>query len=694
MNEDSSEKHKVLSNGFTIPNHIWNKLYKHQKSSLKWLWLLYQKNVGGILADEMGLGKTIQIISFLTSLAYSKLLPNKSICLILCPSTVINHWKKELEIWCPDISVNIFHHNYTLPINFWKEYCNSKPLLKETDSFSYSFLISSYNTFSLNFKKINCLNCHYVILDEGHKIKNFESDISRLIKTIKTRHRLILTGSPVQNNLKELWSLFDFIVPGKLGTYETFNTEINEKIISGGYINASKLQVEMAFKCAKQLQRIIEPFILRRKKIQLNNDLQLKDKFEHVLFCKLTNVQKEMYISITDNPAFQSIKRGDDKNFWSVLNSLKDICNYPEITEELDENNIINSMCNKSGKLSALNVLIDNWNEQKHKCLIFTQSLRMVDILTEFLSLKKISFLKMDGRTPQNQRKKLIDKFVKDHHISIFLLSTKVGGLGLNLSAATRVVIYDPDWNPCTDSQARERVHRIGQKNKVHIYRLLTSGTVEEKIYHRQIFKQFLANKVLENPAHTRLFKSNDLHELFVLGSNHPDTVDIFFESSVQLKPDVKRKKPNNSSSNWFKIDELDENASTSKAIFTKYSKNKITDPKLMIDGQVMNKYVEKMDDLLDESEGTDSQNDLLNDLLTTAGVSHILDHNDVISSKRCDFELECLKQLDENVKNSFKNLKESRNMYKNQRNTDQCEQFISGEDIIKLWTEDRKSVV
>lgn len=513
------------NNNFKIPLNVWSILYNYQKVGVQWLWELHQQGVGGILADEMGLGKTIQLIVFLSGLYYSKL-KNKYNCfcglgpsIVVCPTTLMYQWVKEFHIWLPPIRVAILHA--------CGSFSGRKSNLIRDIYRCRGVLITSYAGMVQHSDEILRYNWHYSILDEGHKIRNPNAKITLSVKQLKTPHRIILSGSPLQNNLEELWSLFDFIYPGKLGALPLFQAQFAVPITHGGYSNASDTEIQIAYKCATVLKEFISPYLLRRSKVDVKSHIELPEKNEQVLFCQLTDVQRNLYKAYIESGEVHRILEGQAQIFVGIIN-LRKICNHPDLYsggQKLlihdDKNDVLEEdhygFWKKSGKMIVLETLLKMWYRQKHKVLLFTQSRQMLNILENFVNFRSYKYLKLDGSTYIGSRQPLIDKFNTNSEYFIMLLTTKVGGLGVNLTGADRVVIFDPDWNPATDTQARERAWRIGQRQNVTIYRLISVGTVEEKMYHRQIFKQFLTNKVLKDPKQRRFFKSNDLFELFTL---------------------------------------------------------------------------------------------------------------------------------------------------------------------------------
>ncbi|KFV65211.1 DNA excision repair protein ERCC-6 [Dryobates pubescens] len=534
--ELSEESDTEFEEGFKVPGFLFKKLFKYQQTGVRWLWELHCQQAGGILGDEMGLGKTIQIIAFLAGLSYSKIRTRGSnyrqvlLCrlyqglgptVIVCPTTVMHQWVKEFHAWWPPFRVAILHETGS--------YTNKKTKLIHEIAACHGILITSYSYIRLMQDNIHSYDWHYVILDEGHKIRNPNAAVTLACKQFRTPHRIILSGSPMQNNLKELWSLFDFVFPGKLGTLPVFMEQFSVPITMGGYANASPVQVKTAYKCACVLRDTINPYLLRRMKADVKMSVSLPDKNEQVLFCRLTDEQRQVYQNFINSKEVYQILDGEMQIF-SGLVALRKICNHPDLFSggpkilkgvpdaEVEETDQF-GYWKRSGKMIVVESLLKIWHKQGHRVLFFTQSRQMLQILEVFVRDRNYSYLRMDGTTTIASRQPLITRYNEDKSIFIFLLTTRVGGIGVNLTGADRVIIYDPDWNPSTDTQARERAWRIGQKKQVTVYRLLTAGTIEEKIYHRQIFKQFLTNRVLKDPKQRRFFKSNDLYELFTLSS-------------------------------------------------------------------------------------------------------------------------------------------------------------------------------
>ncbi|KAK0355812.1 DNA repair protein rhp26 [Friedmanniomyces endolithicus] len=546
--------------GFRIPGDIYPSLFDYQKTGVQWLWELYSQQVGGIIGDEMGLGKTIQIISFLAGLHYSEKLDKPII--VVCPATVMKQWVNEFHRWWPPLRVSILHTSGSGMLDINREARNEDDLEMATYSRRSTtdqtkghkaarrivdrvirdghVLVTTYSGLQTYAELLIPTDWGYAVLDEGHKIRNPNTAITIFCKELRTHNRVILSGTPMQNNLTELWSLFDFVFPMRLGTLVNFRTQFEIPIKQGGYANASNLQVETAMKCAETLKDTISPYLLQRFKVDVAADLPKKS--ERVLFCKLTKLQRDAYEWFLASEDMRSILSGKRQALYGV-DILRKICNHPDLVEHKTlskKAGYTYGTGTKSGKMQVVKALLEIWKRNGHKTLLFAQHRIMLDILEIFIQglPGDFNYRRMDGNTSIKDRQSLVDEFNRDPDLHVFLLTTKVGGLGINLTGADRVIIYDPDWNPSTDIQARERAWRLGQKREVEIYRLMTAGTIEEKIYHRQIFKQFLTNKILRDPGQRQTFQLRDLQDLFTLGESREggtETGDIFKGTKVKL---------------------------------------------------------------------------------------------------------------------------------------------------------------
>ena len=536
-----------IAEGFTIPSEIYDRLFVYQRTGVRWLWELHLQQVGGIIGDEMGLGKTIQLVAFLAALHFSG---KYETSLIVCPGSVLKHWANEFRQWYSDLEPITFH-------NFGDSNISVLEVLSAALKQRNAVIITTYDNVRIYQNYLCKKKWGYVILDEGHKIRNPDAAITIAVKRFLTPHRIIMSGAPIQNNLKELWSLFDFVFPGKLGTLPLFEEEFCYPITRGGYKNSSALQVHVALKCSQLLKSIISPYLLRRIKEDVK--LQMPTQSEQILFCKLSPFQRKMYSSYLDSDEvrlaisskdFLSQQKQTNLTAFKVIDSLRKICNHPKLFSLDDDfDHLSTKFC---GKLAVLELVLGKWKEEGHRVLLFSQTRQMLNIIEAFVRQQNFAYLRLDGTTKIGSRQGMIDEFNSNESIFLFLLTTKAGGLGINLTGADRVILYDPDWNPSTDLQAKERAYRIGQKRDVEVYRLVSKGTIEEKIYHRQIFKQLLTNSIMKDPRQKRLFSSAQLLDLFTLEDDMEDPIESESEESklsgndesdLENVPKPKRKK-------------------------------------------------------------------------------------------------------------------------------------------------------
>lgn len=573
--EDDVEDDVLLEGGLRIPSSIYTNLFDYQRTGVKWLWELHCQKAGGIIADEMGLGKTIQVAAFLASLHYSGLYKPS---IVICPVTLLRQWKREVQKWYEPFDVEILHDS---AVSHSKKSAKSRKrkakdvssssddedeeqeeeeeqeikrkdakhtrkkdsnrwdaLIKRIVNSQSGLLVTTYEQLRILREKLLDHEWGYAVLDEGHRIRNPDAEVTLVCKQLQTVHRIIMTGAPIQNRLTELWSLFDFVFPGKLGVLPVFQAQFCLPIAIGGYTNATPLQVSTAYKCAVVLRDLILPYLLRRLKSDVN--AHLTKKTEHVLFCSLSEEQRSAYRAFLASSEVEQIFDGNRNSLYGI-DILRKICNHSDLLErEQSSNHPDYGNPERSGKLKVMAQVLDSWKGQGHRVLIFSQTQQMLDIIENYIISKGFTYRRMDGSTPVRQRMALIDEFNESSHVFVFILTTRVGGLGTNLIGANKVVIFDPDWNPSTDMQARERAWRIGQTRDVTIYRLITRGTIEEKVYHRQIYKHFLTNKILKDPQQRRVFKAKDLRDLFTLNEekheSKTETSTLFAElSNVEL---------------------------------------------------------------------------------------------------------------------------------------------------------------
>lgn len=517
-----------VAEGLRCPRWLWEALYPYQNTCVKWLWGLHCEKLGGILADEMGLGKTIQIIAYLAALHHSGVLqsmrvqntslgvasaPSTGGILIICPATLISQWRSELHLWYPPLRVCVMHQ---------VDVQERKECIRVASS-GQGILVTSYETMRIAHEELLEATWTIVILDEGQKIRNPNASVTIASKRFSTPHRIVLSGSPIQNNLQELWSIFDFICPGRLGTLPVFLEEFAQPIESGNLVGANQTRVAAAYQCALALRELTLPCILRRTKAEVIDVLRLPHKQEQVLFCHLTPEQYQVYVDFLQTEQVRKAlasshdRRASGAAFFAI-GVLRKLCNHPDLLlksagPEFQPPDMWNY--ERSGKMKVMSEIMKLWRAEGHRPLIFVQTIQMLEVIQLWLNEQGYTHLRIDGKTPVKKRLKMIEEFNSNETLFAMLLTTRVGGVGLNIVGADRVIIFDPDWNPMTDVQARERTWRIGQKRDVAVYRLVLTGTVEEKIYQRQVYKHFLAQKVLTDPRQRQFFKWNDLADLF-----------------------------------------------------------------------------------------------------------------------------------------------------------------------------------
>ncbi|CAB9511762.1 CHD3-type chromatin-remodeling factor [Seminavis robusta] len=575
----------TLDRGFSVPAWMNNRLFAYQRTGLEWMWTLHQQQAGGVMGDEMGLGKTVQVSSFLGAMASSRMLKG---VLVISPATMLQHWLSELAVWAPGLRRVLLHssgdnsNGGTLETN--RNIVNQGPAIfrnlrdwlkearrerlyeriddpdgEEDDEPEDSFcgtgyvVVTTYEHVRRHQETYVNHPWSYVVMDEAQKIRNPHADITLACKRLRTPHRIAMTGTPIQNDLKELWSLFDFVFPGRLGTLPAFEEEFAAPIKRGGYSNASPVQVQLAYRCSLVLRDLIDAYMLRRQKSEIAEVRRMPSKEEHVLFCRLSKRQRRMYEAFLESDMVKRIFKGSSLLFAAVT-MLRKICNHPDLVlsdpsdasleaflrngcvpeeaaigdEDEDEDDSEghdafpdagseDDLAERSGKFEVLSKILPLWKKEGHRVLIFSQWTKMLNIIQAWVVSQGWNFLRLDGKTNVASRQKLVDQFNSDTSYFGMLCTTRTGGVGLNLTGANRLILYDPDWNPQTDAQARERAWRFGQEKQVTVYRLCTAGTIEEKIYQRQIFKTALTNKVLHDPRQKRLFSQKDLHDLLTL---------------------------------------------------------------------------------------------------------------------------------------------------------------------------------
>ncbi|XP_077775148.1 chromodomain-helicase-DNA-binding protein 2 isoform X3 [Podarcis muralis] len=458
-------------------------LRDYQLEGLNWLAHSWCKSNSVILADEMGLGKTIQTISFLSYLFHQHQLYGPFV--IVVPLSTLTSWQREFEIWAPEINVVVYIGDQ-MSRNAIREY---EWIHAQTKRLKFNVLITTYEILLKDKTVLGSINWAFLGVDEAHRLKNDDSLLYKTLIDFKSNHRLLITGTPLQNSLKELWSLLHFIMPEKFELWEDFEDD-HGKGRENGY---------------QGLHKVLEPFLLRRVKKDVEKSLPAK--VEQILRVEMSALQKQYYkwILTRNYKALSKGTRGSTSGFLNIVMELKKCCNHcylikaPEENERENRQELLLSLIRSSGKLILLDKLLSRLRERGNRVLIFSQMVRMLDILAEYLAIKHYPFQRLDGSIKGEIRKQALDHFNADGSEDFcFLLSTRAGGLGINLASADTVVIFDSDWNPQNDLQAQARAHRIGQKKQVNIYRLVTKGTVEEEIIERAKKKMVLDHLVIQ----------------------------------------------------------------------------------------------------------------------------------------------------------------------------------------------------
>jgi len=443
-------------------------LKEYQMGGLQWLVSLYNNNLNGILADEMGLGKTVQTIALLCYLMEHK--KDNGPFMIIVPLSTMSNWENEFTRWAPSINKVVYNGQQKARQELWKR--RVQPRRFNVLLTTYEYIINPFDR-----SKLSSINWNYIIIDEGHRMKNAQS---RLAVTLQTRytsaHRLILTGTPLQNSLGELWSLLNFLLPSIFNSSDNFEEWFNKPFEAAGVEKSeeqAELDEEEKLLVIDRLHQVLRPFVLRRMKKEVAT--QLPEKVELVLKCNLSAWQALMYRQIqskamkTVDPKTGSVKSSQLKN---TVMQLRKVCNHPylffdEMGYDWQSHVTSKEIVRSSGKFDLLYRMLPKLQASGHRTLIFFQMTRVMDIFEDFLEWCNLLYLRLDGSTPTEKRSELIAKFnAPDSPYGIFILSTRSGGLGLNLQTADTVIIFDSDWNPQMDLQAQDRAHRIGKQRR------------------------------------------------------------------------------------------------------------------------------------------------------------------------------------------------------------------------------------
>jgi len=461
----------------TQPTTIgFGKMRPYQLEGLNWMIRLQENGVNGILADEMGLGKTLQSIAILVyMLEYQQ---RTGPHLVVVPKSVLSNWMLEFTRWAPAIKVIKFHGNKEEREKISREFM--EPAQRDEDR-TWNVCITTYEVCSLEKNVLNKFAWQYLIIDEAHRLKNEASAFSQTIRTFETRYRLLLTGTPLQNNLHELWALLNFLVPDVFANAEQFDEWFNLDIEDADEKN----------KLISQLHKILRPFMLRRLKADVEKSLL--PKHETILFTGMSAMQKKLYrdILLRDFEVLQGGASGTGNRtaLLNIVMQLRKCAGHPYLFPGVEDRTLPplgEHLILNCGKMVLLDKLLRRLKERGHRVLLFTQMTRILDIMEDYLVMRQFKYCRIDGNTSYDDRESFINSYnAPDSEKFLFLLSTRAGGLGINLQTADVVILYDSDWNPQADLQAQDRAHRIGQKKAVQVFRLVTEHTIEEKIVER-----------------------------------------------------------------------------------------------------------------------------------------------------------------------------------------------------------------
>ncbi len=468
----------VDDSDFAPPESLKGILRNYQKTGFKWLKTLEMCGFSGILADDMGLGKTLQVISLIKDKKDEK---GKVSALVVCPASLVLNWESEIEKFAPDLRAVCLIGSNAARAEMMKN-------LEDKD-----VLITSYELLKRDIAEYGELRFDYQIIDEAQYIKNYTTQNAKAVKTIKSKTKFALTGTPVENNLSELWSIFDFLMPGYLYSHSYFKNYFETPAIR-----------EKDSSAIKRLKAIVSPFILRRLKSDVLKELP--EKHETVIYAQMGEEQKKLYranaLQIKEEFKFKTQEENANRFMvLAMLMRLRQLCCHPSLVYENYEE--------ESAKLELCLSLLESLKEGGHKVLLFSQFTSMLDIISKKLDEMKIPYYEIRGSTKKEERKELVDRFNEDE-TPVFLISLKAGGTGLNLTGADMVIHYDPWWNMSVQNQATDRAHRIGQKKSVQVYKLIIKDSIEEKILKLQEKKRNLADSVISGEELDILSLSKD----------------------------------------------------------------------------------------------------------------------------------------------------------------------------------------
>ncbi|BEI83784.1 hypothetical protein CcaverHIS002_0403880 [Cutaneotrichosporon cavernicola] len=505
--EDDAERKSGKVDYYAVAHRIQEKVTKqasilsggtlkdYQVKGLQWMISLYNNRLNGILADEMGLGKTIQTISLITYLIEKK--HSAGPFIVIVPLSTLTNWTLEFERWAPSVRTLILKGSPAVRRDLY-------PRIRAVD---FQVCLTTYEYIIKERPLLAKIKWVHMIIDEGHRLKNIKSKLSQTLNEYySTRYRLILTGTPLQNNLPELWALLNFVLPKIFNSVKSFDEWFNAPFANTGGQEKMEMNEEEALLVVKRLHKVLRPFLLRRLKKDVESELP--DKVEKVIYTKMSALQWKLYESVkkykTLPTDLSSGKPRRQANLQNAIMQLRKICNHPFVFREVDEdfstgNHVDEQIVRTAGKFELLDRILPKLFATGHRVLIFFQMTEIMSIIADYFDYRGWKYCRLDGSTKADERQQLLSTFNDpDSPYQVFILSTRAGGLGLNLQSADTVIIYDTDWNPHADLQAQDRAHRIGQKKEVRVLRLISSGTVEELVLQRAQAKLEIDGKVIQ----------------------------------------------------------------------------------------------------------------------------------------------------------------------------------------------------
>ncbi|XP_043525884.1 lymphoid-specific helicase-like [Frieseomelitta varia] len=572
-NDLEDDPENETKNTVETSKYFIGELRDYQKEGLQWLKILYENGINGILADEMGLGKTIQVIALLCHLIEKQ---QDGPYLLIAPLSTLSNWMSEFKKFAPKLPFVLFHgtpeERFRLKYKIRRKY-------EITETYStFPIVLTSFETPLLESSFLRSFTWRYIIIDEGHRIKNHNCQLVKILKICKSMNRLLLTGTPLQNNLAELWSLLNFLLPEIFDDLAVFESWFNAKDHQGDEATKKFLKLEEEKRILSILREILQPFLLRREKSDVC--LDIPPKKELIVYAPLTELQHNLYKTILNHDIDQLNNIGQDlitytedgkrpkrksvlRNMDNVMNTRRDSETYKnkkfenenllmweKYTDVTDLNRdflikirsrhvslykkIVNhpylihhplgldllpkideELVRSSGKLLVLDAMLARLKQQGHKVLLFSTMTTILDIIEDYLSLRDYKYVRLDGKFKFLEREENIHNFNTNSEIFLFLISIRAGGVGLNLVGADTVIIYDSDWNPQVDIQAMARCHRIGQTRPVMIYKLCTKGTIDEAILNVAEAKRLLEKVVISK--HVQSVNVNNKFDLLKL---------------------------------------------------------------------------------------------------------------------------------------------------------------------------------